>query len=52
MVNFDDAIQAEASPKAAELPAPARSWHVDSEGTIILTARSGQPQFNPSCHAR
>ena len=39
---------------ATPLPAPARSWYVNPQGAVVLTARpnASSPQFNsPRCHA-
>ena len=57
MVNFADSQPRDETTEpvsVVKLPAPARSWHVDSQGKVILTASSAkQPNFNSSgCHAR
>ena len=51
----DSTTQAEAPESVSidRLPAPARSWHVDSQGRTILTASSAKRQFNSSgCDVR
>lgn len=43
LIEFDDsAAQAERSPSVSQttLPAPARSWYKDAQGTVVLTARA------------
>ena len=57
LVEFADSIaqdEARESIPVTKLPAPARSWHVDSQGKIILTASSAkQANFNsPGCHVQ
>ena len=35
-----------------QLPPPARSWYVNRQGAVVLSARpnASRPQFNPDCH--
>ena len=53
LVDFADSIAEVPESSVAQLPAPARSWHVDSQGRTILTASSAVRSFNSSgCHVR
>ena len=54
LVDFADSIAEVPESSVAQLPAPARSWHVDSQGRTILTASSAErSNFNSSgCHVR
>ena len=46
-------VKTEQAAVKAQLPAPARSWYVNRQGAVVLTARpnASTPQFNsPDCH--